>query len=66
MQDEPPAVEPALDGDTVAEMVIEAFANALVDWWWFWLLFLAVGIALALLNSWSRRVEARVRRRKQR
>jgi hypothetical protein len=61
MQEETPPLEPALDGNTVAEIILESFASALIDWWYLWLAMLAVIVALARLQGWSRRVEARRR-----
>jgi hypothetical protein len=60
MQEEP-AVEPALGDGFVVRVIFEAFANALIDWWYLWLILVVGAIALRMLADWSKRVEARAR-----
>jgi hypothetical protein len=48
----------------VVRTILEGIGQALIDWWWFWLLFAAFLIGAKLVTDWSRRVEARSRGRR--
>jgi hypothetical protein len=53
-----------LGDGVVVRALFEGVSDALVGWWWFWLLFAAFLIVAKVVTDWSKRVEARSKRRR--